>query len=142
MQVYLGQLVEDVGYPLEGRETVKDVLTRAEAPVSTVVFAGDMRKPAQLHGAQHAVGDGDLQHRGMALDVEAVLQAQRLELVLAQRTDEEALGLLPELPCALVDQAAVDRLVLVHALSRQPDGRPKEDGKKTIFAGRTHEANE
>jgi hypothetical protein len=47
---------------------------------------------AQLR-VQRAVGNGDAQHRRMALDVQAVLQPQMAELVVGQLAGEEALGL-------------------------------------------------
>ena len=48
------------------------------------------------------------QHRRMLLDVEAVLQAQRPELVLGQLAGEEAPRLVAELGDALVDDALVE----------------------------------
>jgi hypothetical protein len=35
----------------------------------------------KLRGREHAVGNGDAQHRAVPLDVEAILQAQRTQLV-------------------------------------------------------------
>ena len=49
-----------------------------------VVFAGDLGQHAQLAAGQLAVGHRDAQHRRVALDVPAVLQAQRAELVVAR----------------------------------------------------------
>ncbi len=50
----------------------------------------------------------------MALDVEAVLQAQRAEFVIAQLAGFPAANLVAELGDALVDQLAVDGIVCVH----------------------------
>ena len=50
----------------------------------------------------------------MALDVEPVLQAQRLERVFAQLALQKALGLAPELGRPFLDQKSVDRVVPIH----------------------------
>ena len=65
----------------------------------------------------HAVGHGDAQHRRVALDVEAVLQAQRAEFVVGQFAGLPAADLVAELGDALVDELVVDGIVLVHGLS-------------------------
>ncbi|MNJ76423.1 hypothetical protein D3C77_737000 [compost metagenome] len=49
--------------------------------VAAVPFAGDMRQRAQLARRQDAVGDRDAQHGRVALDVQAVLQAQNAEFI-------------------------------------------------------------
>ena len=51
----------------------------------------------------------------MLLDVQAVLQAQRPELVLGQLAGEKAPRLVAELGDALVDDALVEFVVAVHA---------------------------
>ncbi len=63
---------------------------------------------------QQPVGNRDAQHRRVALDVEAVAQAQRLELVLAQLAREEAPRLVAELRDPLVHEGLVDGVVAVH----------------------------
>jgi hypothetical protein len=54
-----------------------------------------------------AVGNGDAQHRAVALDVEAVLQAQRAELVVGELAGQIALDLVAELGDAFVDELLV-----------------------------------
>ena len=61
-----------------------DVLPRREVAVAAIVAARDMREHAHLVGRQRAVGDGDPQHVGVKLQIDAVHQPQRLELVLRQ----------------------------------------------------------
>ena len=61
-----------------------------------------------------AVRNRDAQHRRVLLDVEAVLQPQRPELVLGQLAGEEAPRLVAELRDALVDDALVEVVVAVH----------------------------
>ena len=82
--------------------------------VAAVILAGDMGERAQLRRRQEAVGDRDAQHRRVLLDVEAVLQPQRPELVLGQLAREKAARLVAELRDALVDDALVEGIVPVH----------------------------
>src|SRR3546814_8887066 len=69
-----------------------------------VVADRDRREPAQLARRQRAVGDGDPQHVGVQLQVHAVGQAQRLELVFGQLAVDPAGDLLAELRDALGDR--------------------------------------
>jgi hypothetical protein len=63
---------------------------------------------------EQAVGHRDAQHVGVSLQVEAVHQAQRSELVLAQLAVDAALHLVPVLLDALSDDAGVHGVVSVH----------------------------
>ena len=112
----VGELGEDVGHVLELRPVELDVLARAEVAVAAVVRARDVRERAQLARGEQAVGNRDAQHRRMALDVEAVLQAQRPELVLGQLAGEEAARLVAELRDPFVHHPLIDLVVLIHAL--------------------------
>ena len=84
-----------------------DVLARGEVAVAAVVLARDVRQHAQLRRRQQAVGNRHAQHRRVALDVQAVLQAQRAELVFGQLAGEKAPRLVAELRDAFVDDALV-----------------------------------
>src|SRR5204862_4104345 len=86
---------------------------------AAVVLARDTRELSQLARRQESVRNRDAQHRRIALDVEAVSQAQRAELILAQFAAQEALGLAAELPDPLVHQALVDLVVTVHGRTWQ-----------------------
>ena len=118
MHLHRGELGEDLGHLLELRPVELEVLARGEVAVAAVVLARDVGELAQLSRGQQAVRNRDAQHRRMALDVEAVLQPQRPELVLGQLAGEEAARLVAELGDALVHQALVDLVVEVHAGSR------------------------
>src|SRR6267378_1455325 len=108
------QLRKDVGYALELGPVQLQVLARAEVAVAAVVLAGDLRELSQLLGREQAVGNGDAQHRRVTLDVEAVAQAQRAELVLRELAGEKTFRLVAELDDALVDELLVDFVVTVH----------------------------
>ena len=85
--------------------------------VAAVVAARDVREHAQLARRQQAVGNRHAQHRRVALDVEAVLQPQRAEVVLGELAGQVAPRLVAELRDALVDDALVDLVVVVHGLA-------------------------
>ncbi len=90
------------------------VLPRGEVAVAAVVRARDMRQRAQLRRRQRAVGNGDAQHVGVKLEVDAVHQPQRLELVLGQFAGQAPRHLVAEFSDALGDQRAVEVVVDVH----------------------------
>jgi len=130
VHIVLGQPVEDVRHALQFDPVELDVLPRGEVPVTAVVLAGDVRQGAHLLGRQGAVGDGHAQHVGVLLQVQAVLQAQRQELLLAQLVGQAPLYLVAELGDALAHQRTVIIVVLVHA------GRPPDHGASTMPARR------
>lgn len=82
--------------------------------VAAIVFTRDMGELAQLHRGQRAVRNGDPQHVGVKLKVDAVHQPQRLELVLAQLAPETALNLIAKFAGAFTDQCAIDIVIGVH----------------------------
>src|SRR3569833_791995 len=61
-----------------------DVLARGEMAVAAVMPERDMGEHAQLPRSQQAVGYGNPQHIGMALQIQAVLQTERTEFVFRQ----------------------------------------------------------
>ena len=94
---------------------ILDVLPRGEMAVAAVVLARDGGKHAQLLGRQRAVGDGDAQHVGVQLQIDAVHQPQRLEFFLGQFAGKPARHLIAEFRDALGDQGAVEGVIAVHA---------------------------
>ena len=84
----VGQLVQDVGDVGELGPVELQVLARGEVAGAAVVGARDVGELAQLARGQRAVGDGDAQHVGVQLQIDAVHEAQRLELVLGQLARE------------------------------------------------------
>eukprot|EP01036_Dinobryon_divergens_P041491 gene41491-55012_t len=79
-----------------------------------VVLAGDAGQHADLAAGKLAVGHGHAQHRRVALDVPAVLQPQRAELVFVEAALLPALELVAELGGSLMDELAIEFCVLVH----------------------------
>jgi hypothetical protein len=114
VQVDLGQRVEDVGGVGQLDPVELDVLARGEVAVVPVPAPSDVGQPAQLYAGQRAVGNGDPQHVGVQLQVQAVAQAERLELVLGQLTGEAAGDLGAELVGALAYDGGVDGVVGVN----------------------------
>jgi hypothetical protein len=82
--------------------------------VAAVELARQLRQRAQLRCAQFAVRDRDAQHRRVALDVPAVLQPQRPELVFAELAAEMAMKLVAKLCRPLAHDVAVECGVGVH----------------------------
>ena len=79
-----------------------------------VVVTGDAGQHAQLRAADFAVGHGNAGHGGVALDVPAVLQAQRQKLFVGQFAALPAVELVAELLGAQLDELLVELGVLVH----------------------------
>src|SRR3546814_7729402 len=73
-----------------------------------------MAKLPHLAAAERAIRNGHAQHIGMQLQIKAVLQPQRLELVLGQFTGETARHLVAELLDAGIDDRLVILVVTVH----------------------------
>ena len=128
----VGQLGQDVRRVLQLDPVELDVLARGEMAVALVVAARDVRQLAHLPRRQRAVGNGDAQHVGVELQIEAVHQPQRLELVLGQLAGEAAVHLVAELRDALVDEGLVVVVVAVHrAATCGPPPRSPSAGGRT-----------
>src|SRR5690606_9573700 len=109
-----GQFGKDIRHVFQFRPVQLDVLARGHVGVALVPLAGNLRQLAYLGGRQHAVGHSDTQHRCIALDIQAVLQAQDKELSVAQLAFQKAAGLVTELGDTLVQQLLVIGLVHIH----------------------------
>jgi hypothetical protein len=76
--------------------------------VAAVVHARDPGEQPQLLRLQNHVRSRDAEHPRMEEDLQAVLQPQGPELVLAQLADEEAARLIAKLCDAFVDEALIE----------------------------------
>ena len=144
MHLDLRQLVQDVGdvgqlWPVE-----LQVLARGEVAVAAVVDPGDVRELAHLARGQRAVGHGDAQHVGVQLQIDAVHEAQRLELVLRQLAGDAAVHLVAELRHPLAHELRIELVVAVHLTRprrltpspRLPGSGLGHDGERA--SGETH----
>jgi len=77
-------------------------------------MVGDERQLAQLPAGQHAIRNGDPQHRGQTLDVEAILKSQRQEFCWCQFSAQEAGGLVSELGDPVSEHLVVIVVVSIH----------------------------
>ena len=112
-----GEIGENVGRVLELDPVILDILPRREMSVIAIVLARDMREHPHLCGVQRAIGDGDAQHIGVKLEIEAVHQPERLELILCQLAGKAPLDLVAKLGDARVDHFLVVIVVSVHVRS-------------------------
>ena len=109
-----GQLVQQVGHPVEPGPVVLNVLARGEVAVALVVAARDIGEGAHLPRREGAVGNRDPQHVGVELEIEPIHQAQGLEFLLAQLTTQSPGDLAAELGDPLAHQSAIEFVVAVH----------------------------
>jgi hypothetical protein len=114
VQPDLGQCVQHVGHVAEPGPVELDVLAGGEVAVTLVPALGDHRELPHLCSVQRAIGDRDAQHVGVKLQVEAVHQAERLELLLGQRAGEAAFDLRAELGVARGEKGRVEVGVVIH----------------------------
>ena len=114
VHLHLGEVGQDVRRILQLGPVVLDVLAGGEMAVAPVIFPGDEGQLAELLRRQQPVGNGDPQHIGVKLHVEAVAQPERPELVLGQFTAHPAGDLIPILLHPLVDQGLIEFVVFVH----------------------------
>ena len=82
--------------------------------VALVPSVGDQRQLAHLVRVQRAVRDGDAQHIGVQLQIEAVHQAQRAEFILGQAAIQTAADLIGELRDAGADEGFVEVGIVIH----------------------------
>jgi hypothetical protein len=114
MHLHRREQLEDVRHAFQLRPVVLDVLPRREVREVAIVFARDAREHPHLAARQQTVRNRNAQHRRVALDVQPVAQAQRLEVVFGELTSQEPARLVAELRDTLVHQALVDLVVLIH----------------------------
>ena len=109
-----GEVLEDVGDVLQRRPMELQVLARGEVAVAAVVFPRDEGEHPQLLRVQRPVGDRNPQHVGVELEIDAVHQPERLELVLGQFAGNAPLDLIAELRHPLGHKLLVELVVAVH----------------------------
>src|SRR3989338_3931234 len=112
-----GQLGKNVRHIFQVWPVELDVLTGADVRVTLVVVTGNLGHHAHLGGRHQTVRHGNAQHARKALDVQAILQAQRAEFFTAQFTGKVTAGLIAILLDAVFDDFLVVLVVYVHGVS-------------------------
>ena len=108
------ELGQNVGRVFERRPVELDILPGGEMAVAAVVFPRDLGQLAHLARVEHAVRDSDAQHIGVKLQVEAVHQPVRAELLLGQFAAEAARDLVAELLDPRGDEGGVEIVIMIH----------------------------
>src|SRR3984957_2391333 len=115
MHLHGRKLGENVGNILQPGPVELQVLAGREMPEAAVIAMCDVAELPQLPRAEQAVGNRDTEHWRMALDVQAIAKAQKLEFVVGQLAGKKAPRLIPEFGYALIYEGLVELIVLVHA---------------------------
>ena len=123
------QIGKDVGRVGQLDPIILDVLPRGEMAVAAIVFARDRRQHPHLAAVERAIGNGDAQHIGVELQIQAVHQPQRLELVLGDLPRKAALHLIAKFLDARVDDLLVVLVVFIHCDSRGGAETRRKEGK-------------
>ena len=82
--------------------------------VALVVAPRHMGEHAHLRTVQDAVGDRDPEHIAVELQIDAIHQPQRLELLLGQLAGKPAVHLVAELGHPGLDEGGVEIVVDIH----------------------------
>ena len=114
MHLHAGQLGKNVGHVHQLDPVELDILAGGEMAEALVIFARDMGQLAHLARRQGAIGHRDAQHIGVQLQIEAVHQPQRLELVFGQFAGQAARHLAAELRHPLGHELGVEFVVPIH----------------------------
>ena len=115
MHLDFGELVQHIRNILQRHPVELDVLARREVAKAAVIIARNLGKAPQLHRRELAIRNRDAQHVGMQLQVHAVLQPQRLELVLQQFARQTPRHLPAKLRHALLHDARIKLVISIHA---------------------------
>ena len=114
MHLDIRQKPEDFRHIAQLRPVELEILPRREMAVAAIELLADQRELPQLARRERAIGDGDAQHVGVKLEIDAVLESERLELVFCDRTVEAARDLIRELGHPLAHETLVEFIVAIH----------------------------
>ena len=154
MHLDRGEVRQDLRRIFQLDPVVLDVLARGEVAIAAVVLVRDVTQHPHLAPVQRAIGDRHAQHIGVELEIEPVLQPQRLELVLGDLARHAPRHLPAEFLHARIDHGLIILVILVHvqitcfAASGSPGRRerssrtvgPSARMRSLICAGRTPSA--
>jgi hypothetical protein len=85
--------------------------------IAAIVLAGDMGKHAHLVAVQRAIGNGNAQHIGVKLQIDAVHQPERLESIFGKLARQAAGYLVAKLRDTVGNKGMVEFVVTVHRSS-------------------------
>ena len=102
------------GHIPQRRPVELDVLAGGEMAIALVPAISDHGELAHLPAVQRAIGDRDPEHVGVKLQIEPVLEAKRLELVLGQRPRKAAFHLASKTRDAVAYEDVIKFVVAVH----------------------------
>ena len=88
--------------------------------IVAVVFARDVREHPHLTAVERAIGNGNAQHIGVQLQVEAVHQAQRLELIFGHVTGQAAAHLIAKFSDAGIHNRLIILVIFIHQITQLP----------------------
>ena len=97
MHVKTGKPVQNVRRFNKFDPVELDILAGGKMTKSAVEIARNPRQPAHLMAGQYPVRNGDAQHIGVQLQIQTVLQAQRLEFILGKVAAKTAFNLIAKL---------------------------------------------
>ncbi len=111
----IGEQVQHVGNVFQRDPIELDVLARRPVAIALVIVARDAGELAQLARIELAIGNGHAQHVCVQLEIDPVLQAQRLELVFQKLAGKPALHLATELVHTIAHDLRVEFVISVHS---------------------------
>src|SRR5690606_15720707 len=132
------QLGQNVWHIFQVRPVKLDVLPRGYMAITLVVLASNVRKLSQLGAIEHAVGHRNTEHGGHALNIQAVLEAQRKKVFVSKLSLQVALHLSSKLSHALGKNFVIVFVVYVHRrclyskLTDRPGTQPRQNGGRSI----------
>ena len=114
MHFDIGQHAQQIRHIDQLQPVVLQVLPGGEMGIAAIVFVGDGGQLPHLRGTQRAIRNGNAKHVSMKLQIKAVHEPQRLELVLAQRPVDAPRHLATELLDPLANQRLVEFIIAIH----------------------------
>lgn len=114
MHVIAGKPVQNIGRFDQLDPVELNVLAGGKMAESPIKITGNAGQTTHLVAGQHTVRNGDAQHIGMQLKIQAVLQAQRLEFIFGKLAAKTAFNLITELRRALGNELPVKGIILVY----------------------------
>src|SRR6185437_3774299 len=103
-----------VRHVAQPRPVELDVGARREVAIAAVIGPRDIGELAQLLRAQRSVWNGDAEHIGVELQIEAVHQPERPELILVDLAAHAPHDLVTKLRRSLLYERGVEFVISIH----------------------------